>query len=92
MKKCPENLNEKQNPFGKTANDIDEAILQVWGTTEDLDLLIKRYIDAPEVMTEDEVSNAIEGIKQVLELRCWNLRDVFKKYFQLDEYNWSRHE
>jgi hypothetical protein len=80
----------QENPFGKTASDIDEAIMQVWATTEDLGMLITKYVDAPEKMTEDEVWNAMEGVKQMLDLRCWHLRDVYKKYFQLDEYNWSR--
>jgi len=88
MKKISQEKSE--NPFGKTQSDIDQAILQVWGTTEDLDMLIARHIDAPEKMTEDELWNAMDGIKQVLELRCWHLRDVYKKYFQLDEYNWSK--
>ena len=88
MKKAPPEISE--NPFGKTQSDIDQAIMQVWGTTEDLDMLIARYMDSPEHMTEDELANALEGIKQMIELRCWHLRDVYKKYFQLDEYNWSR--
>jgi hypothetical protein len=88
MKKI--NQEKSENPFGKTQSDIDQAILQVWGTTEDLDMLIARYMDAPEKMTEDELANALEGIKQMIELRCWHLRDVYKKYFQLDEYNWSK--
>lgn len=81
---------KKENPFGKTQSDIDEAIMQVWGTTEDLDMLIARHMDSPERMTEDELANALEAIKQMVDLRCWHLRDVYKKYFQLDEYNWSR--
>lgn len=90
MKKVKQEISE--NPFGKKQSDIDEAILQVWGTTEDINLLIAKYLDAPEHMTEDEMGNALQGIKEVLELRCWNLRDIYKKYFQLDEYNWSRHD
>ena len=88
MKKSPEKISE--NPFGKTKDDIDQAILHVWGTTEDIGILIARYLDAPEHMSEDEMANALEGIKQMIELRCWHLHDIYKKYFQLDEYNWSR--
>lgn len=88
MKKALEQRNE--NPFGKTQSDIDQAILHVWGVTEDIDILLAKYLDAPEHMTEDEMANALIGIKEVISMRCWHLHDIYKKYFQLDEYNWSR--
>ena len=43
--------------------DLESAIMKVWQTSDDIDLLFKHYGDAPHPMTEDEVLNALLGIK-----------------------------
>ena len=37
-------------------------------------------------MTEDEVANALIGLKQLHEMRCWQLMDMSARVFELNQY------
>jgi hypothetical protein len=62
----------------KTRFDLEQAIMRVWGTSEDLDALFEQYLDATIAMTEDEMSNAILGIKTLHELRMQQMWRIFE--------------
>lgn len=66
--------------------DFECRIHQVWGVKEQVDLLLWRYMDHPEIMTEDEVANQLLAISCTLDLYCEKLFDDYKKHFELDEY------
>lgn len=66
--------------------DLEDAIYVAWRTSEDLEMFFKHHGDHPVVMSEDEVSNMIYGIKQLHEMRMEHLMTVFKKVHELDEY------
>jgi hypothetical protein len=68
------------------AYDLEDAIMKVWQTSEDLDLFFRHHGDHPKPMTEDEVGNMILGIKQLHDMRMEQLYDMYKQKFQLDEY------
>jgi hypothetical protein len=37
-------------------------------------------------MTEDEVANALLGIKALHDMRCWQLMDMLARVFELNQY------
>lgn len=42
--------------------DLEQQIMAVWNTKEELELFLEAYIDGPKPMTEDEVHNIVYGI------------------------------
>ena len=72
--------------------DLEQKIMQIWSTKEDLMLLFKAYGDFPEKMSEDDVMNAILGIASIHELRCQDLFNAYKRQFKLDEWAFLRTE
>lgn len=75
-----------------TKIDLESAIMVVWQTSEDLDLLFCHHGDHPEPMTEDEVANALLGIKTLHDLRMQNLMRKYSQKFELDEYCTDPHK
>jgi len=66
--------------------DLESAIMLVWQTSDDIDLLFKHHGDAPRPMTEDEVGNALLGIKILHDMRMEKLMDTYSRKFELDQY------
>ena len=72
--------------------DLEQDILRVWGTVEDLEIANKLVLDGAEPLTEDEISNIIMGIEQTLDLRCRKLWDTFCRVYELDGYRKMKQE
>ena len=66
--------------------DLEDAIYKVWQTADDIETLYKYHGDAEKPMTEDEVANALIGLKQLHEMRCWQLMDMSARVFELNQY------
>ena len=66
--------------------DLESAIMLAWQTSEDLDLLYKHHGDHPVIMTEDEVSIAILGIKRLHDMRMEALMDTYCRKMELNQY------
>jgi len=66
--------------------DLEDAIMAVWTTNEDLKLFLEFYYDGPQEMTIDEAYNHLEGLRCVFNLRMEKLFDTYKRKFELDEY------
>ena len=66
--------------------DLESAIMKVWQTSDDIDLLFKHMYDAAKPMTEDEIANALIGIKQLHDMRMWELDDTYCRKFELNQY------
>lgn len=76
MKKLKNQNPKPLNP--KTRFDLEEQITRAWQVTEDLDLFLRRYIDSPKVMTEDEVWNVVYGISKMHDLRMQEMWDTYE--------------
>lgn len=70
----------------KTRFDVEDAIDQVAHTLQDMDAFICMYIDSPKVMSEDEVWNYLDGIRNVLKLRVDVLWDAHRQREHIDGY------
>jgi len=66
--------------------DLEDAIYKVWQTADDIETLYKYHGDAEKPMTEDEVANTLIGLKQLHEMRCWQLMDMSARVFELNQY------
>ena len=66
--------------------DLESAIMLAWQTSDDLDLLFKHHGDHPVPMTEDEVGNALLGIKVLHDMRMESLMDTYCRKFELNQY------
>jgi hypothetical protein len=66
--------------------DLEDHVYKVWQTADDIETLYKYHGDAERPMTEDEVANALIGLKQMHEMRCWQLMDMLCRVFELNQY------
>jgi hypothetical protein len=66
--------------------DLEAAIMLAWQTSDDIDLLFKHHGDAPVLMTEDEVGNALLGIKMLHDMRMEALMDTYCRKMELNQY------
>ena len=61
-------------------NDLEDKIMGVWATCEDIDTFLYRYLDSPAGdMSEDDIANTLLGIKTLHEQRCQRLWDAFEQ-------------
>lgn len=66
--------------------DLETYIYVAWQTSEDLKLLYEHHGDHPVPMTEDDVANALWGIKVLHDMRMEKLFDMYTRKFELDQY------
>ena len=58
---------------------LEEEILNVWHTKDDLDDIMERVFDDPGgPMTEDEIGNLLIGLSELHNTRCKKLFHVFE--------------
>ena len=69
-----------------TRIDLESAIMVAWQTSDDIQLLYKHHGDHPKPMTEDEVGNALWGLKVLHDMRMEALMDTYCQNFELDIY------
>jgi hypothetical protein len=66
--------------------DLESAIMKVWQTSDDIDLIFRYSLDAEKPMTEDEMANVLLGLKSLHDMRMWELNDIYCRKFELDQY------
>jgi hypothetical protein len=67
--------------------DLEQAIMSVWMIKEDIDKLHWCLLDSPDgPMSEDQLSNMLMAIENILELRMTVLWDTFCKTYEIDHY------
>jgi hypothetical protein len=66
--------------------DLEQEILSVWGVKEDIQRLHWMLLDCPEQLSEDDMSNMLMALVNLMELRCQVLWDTFCKTYELDHY------
>ena len=69
-----------------TRIDLESAIMVAWQTADDIQLLYKHHGDHPVPMTEDEVGNALWGLKVLHDMRMEALMDIYCQKFELNQY------
>ena len=73
-----------------TRFDLEQSLMRCWSTADDVDLLLKEYLDGPKPMTEDEMANALLGIKTLHHMRCKEAFNIFEQLTQRGELDGQR--
>jgi hypothetical protein len=60
--------------------DLEQEILRMWGVKDDIELLVEKYIDSPQPLSEDEVSNYLMALARITDLRCSKAFSIFEDY------------
>ena len=57
---------------------LEAEIMNVWNTKDDLQSITGRMMDDPDgPLTEDELTNVLIGLSELLDIRCKKLFNVF---------------
>ena len=59
--------------------DLEQDILRVWGVSDLIEEFLRQYLDGSSPLTEDEVFNKLNGIKEVLNMSNQRLWDGFER-------------
>lgn len=68
--------------------DLEQTIMAAWGTKEDLELFVKKLVDDPQVMSEDDIWNMVYGIACLHGARSEAMFEAYEYYTRRvrDEY------
>lgn len=59
--------------------DMEQEIMVVWSTAEDIQLIYESFYDNHEKMSVDDMANLLLGLKQMHHIRCENLFSTFEE-------------
>lgn len=59
--------------------DLEQQIMAMWGTKEELEIFLEAYMDGPKEMDEDEVHNIVYGIACMHDLKSDKAFRTFEK-------------
>ena len=62
--------------------DLEEEIMNIWQTEDDLDAVVHRMMENPEPIPNKEIANLLIAVSKLHDLRCQKLFDVFEKMVQ----------
>ena len=72
-----------------TQFDLEQAIIRLWGTDEDIQLLYENVMEKNP--TKDEIANVLLGLKSIMQMRgekCFELFETFiKEHYELRKQN-----
>jgi len=80
------NLNEK-NEWGVDRFDMEDAMIQVAQSQEDLKLIMDNIYDGRTTFSVDKLANAVYGLVELMEARSRKMEEVFSKLLFLDHYS-----
>ena len=63
----------------KTRFDLEDAIMRLWSSDQDVDTLFKYYYDRQGEVDVEEMANALLGIKQMIQIRGELAFELFEK-------------
>ena len=59
--------------------DLEEEIMNIWQTEDDLDAVVHRMMEDPDPITKKEIANFLISVGRLHGLRCQKLFDIFEK-------------
>lgn len=72
-------ISSKRFYFYKTPWDLEQDLMAVWGTKDDIDRFLKVYVDGDGISwTEDAVHNHIQALADIHEIRCQVMWETFE--------------
>ena len=74
--------------------DLEEEIMNIWQTEDDLDAVVHRMMINPDPIPNKEIANLLIAVSKLHDLRCQKLFDVFEKMVQdkcFINKNWNKY-
>jgi len=65
--------------MSNTPHDLEEKIMECWAVTSDIKIVYEEYLDSPEPMSEDELSNILIGIEYLYNRKFQRLWQTFEE-------------
>ena len=65
--------------LSETRFKLEDALMRLWGTAEDVDTLFQYYYERHDSMSPEDVANALLGIKQMIHMRGELAFDLFEQ-------------
>lgn len=59
--------------------DLEQAIMNCWQVTGDVDNLLEQYLDHPSGMSEDDMANYLIGLKTIYGVKFNKLFSIFEE-------------
>ena len=76
----------KKNEWGVDRFDMEDAMIQVAMSQEDLKLIMDNIYDGRTRYSMDKMANAIYGLVELMEARTKKMEEIFAKLLLLDNY------
>ena len=76
----------KKNEWGVDRFDMEDAMIQVAMSQDDLKLIMDNIYDGRTPYSMDKMANAIYGLVELMEARTKKMEDIFAKLHLLNEY------
>lgn len=71
---------KKKSPFESPNRfDLEQAIMALWGTVEDIQLIYEHYYEHHESMSVDDMANVLLGLQQLVHMRGQKTFDIFER-------------
>lgn len=71
---------KEKSPFASPNRfDLEQAIMALWGTTEDIKLLFEHYYEHHDSMSVDDMANVLLGLQQLVHMRGQKTFDIFER-------------
>ena len=65
--------------LSKTRFDLEDAIMRLWSSDQDVETLFKYYYDRQGEVDVEEMANALLGIKQMIQIRGELAFELFER-------------
>lgn len=78
---------DTKNEFGVDRFTLEDAMIQVAQSQDDLKLIMDNIYDGLTVYSIDKTANAIYGLVELMEARTKHMEEVYAKLFKLDQFS-----
>ena len=78
---------DTKNEFGVDRFTLEDAMIQVAQSQDDLKLIMDNIYDGVTVYSVDKTANAIYGLVELMEARTKHMEEVYAKLFKLDQFS-----
>ena len=78
---------DTKNEFGVDRFTLEDAMIQVAQSQDDLKLIMDNIYDGITVYSIDKTANAIYGLVELMEARTKHMEEVYAKLFKLDQFS-----
>lgn len=65
--------------------DLEQAIMNAWSTTDDLNLLVENLLENEDAGSVEEIANALVGLSHLHNLRAKRVFDIFEAMVEQED-------